>query len=89
MIESGSISGPHRRCRYRERRKRRKRERRLERPFSERRGALPATISISWLLGLISWFLVVDITHFTIETAEGIWKASAVYEQGHEHLGWK
>ena len=77
------------RRRYRERRKRRTRQRRLEKPFSERRGAVPAVLSATWVLGVAIWFLAVGMAHFTIETAKGAWEASNLYEQGHEHLGWR
>jgi hypothetical protein len=77
------------RKRYRERRKRRTRERRLEKPFSQRRGALPVVLSATWLLGVALWFVVVGITQFTIDTAKGVWQASNLHEQAHEHLGWR
>jgi hypothetical protein len=76
------------RRRYRERRKRRTRQRRLEKPFSERPGAVPAAISATWILGIMLWFFSVGVMHFTVDTAKGAWKTTNLYEQGHEHLGW-
>jgi len=75
--------------RYRERRKRRPRQRRLEKPFSERPGAVPAVLSATWVLGVALWFIAVGLTHFTADTTVAVWKTTPVYEQAHEHLGWR
>jgi hypothetical protein len=50
---------------------------------------VPAVLSLSWVLGVALWFVAVGTTHFTADTAKGAWKATIVYEQAHEHLGWR
>lgn len=74
----------------RHRNKRRRRERRLEVPFSERPGAVPAVMSATWILGMAVWFMLLGASNAMVDTTQAVTGACHyVHEHLHERPVWR